>query len=171
MYVRYVKNDQTREGVNSMASGVYRVRWYLAIGFLYWRWMKYYLMINFKVSNFEWSENSNAIKQAVVYSVITNFLKKQYSFKNAKGSVQNNISTFCQVADQLIQQNNDFFFVLNYVVFIDFYGSLFCWLFHIFKYTIVYCHIMYVHDVIKCVFLFSLEVSWQLFSLSLVIFR
>jgi hypothetical protein len=29
---------------------------------------------------------------------------KQYSFKNAEPSV-NNISAFCQVADQLLQQN------------------------------------------------------------------
>ena len=52
---------------------------------------------------------------------------KQYSFKNAERSVQNNISTFCVVADQLLQQNNEiYFFVFNFVVLIDFYGSLFC---------------------------------------------
>ena len=30
---------------------------------------------------------------------------KQYSFKNAERSVKNNISTFCQIADQLLKQN------------------------------------------------------------------
>jgi len=29
---------------------------------------------------------------------------KQYSFKYAERSVKNNISTFCQIADQLLQQ-------------------------------------------------------------------
>ena len=49
-------------------------------------------------------ENSEAIKQPVVYIDITKKNMKQYSFKYAEPSV-NNISTFCQVADQLLQQN------------------------------------------------------------------
>jgi hypothetical protein len=35
---------------------------------------------------------------------------KQYSFKNAERSVQNNISAFLQIADQLLQQNNERYF-------------------------------------------------------------
>jgi hypothetical protein len=98
----------------------------------------------------DWSENSEAIKQPTMYSVITKFFNKQYSFKNTEGSVQNNISTFFQVADQLLQQNNDFLWIKLRGIY-RFYGSSLCWQFRIFKYTIVYCHIMYVHDVIKCV--------------------
>ena len=50
-------------------------------------------------------ENSEAIKQLVVYIDITKKnIMKQYSFKYAEPSV-NNISTFCQVADQFLQQN------------------------------------------------------------------
>ena len=52
----------------------------------------------------ECRKNSEAIKQPVVYIDITKIIMKQYSFKNAEPSV-NNISTFCQVADQLLQQN------------------------------------------------------------------
>jgi enhancing lycopene biosynthesis protein 2 len=49
----------------------------------------------------EWCcENFEAIKQPTGYNNITNFFMKQYSFKNAECSIQNNISTFCQVADQ-----------------------------------------------------------------------
>ena len=48
---------------------------------------------------------------------------KQSSFKNAECSVQ----TFCQVADQLLQQNNEIYLlVFNVVVFIDFFENLFC---------------------------------------------
>ena len=52
----------------------------------------------------EWcSENFKAIKQLAVHSDITKTkIMKQSSFKNAECSVQNNISTFCQVADQLL---------------------------------------------------------------------
>jgi hypothetical protein len=83
----------------------------------------------------EWcSENYEAIKQLAVYRDITIFFMKQYSFKNAEYSVQNNISTFCQVAYQHLQQNNEIFFlVFSYVVFIDFYGSSLCWQFYIFQ--------------------------------------
>ena len=53
----------------------------------------------------ECRENFEVIKQPVVYIDITKKKKmKQYSFKYAEPSV-NNISTFCQVADQLLQQN------------------------------------------------------------------
>ena len=38
------------------------------------------------------------------------FFMKQYSFKNAERSVQNNISAFLQIADQLLQQNNERYF-------------------------------------------------------------
>jgi hypothetical protein len=50
-------------------------------------------------------------------------LMKQYSFKSAGRSIKKNISTFCQVSDQLLQQKSDRYFlsVFNYVVFIDFY--------------------------------------------------
>jgi len=55
---------------------------------------------------------------------------KQYLFKNAERSVQNNILTFCEIANKLLQQNNEkCFLVFNYVVFIDFYESSFCWQF------------------------------------------
>ena len=55
-------------------------------------------------------------------------LMKQYSFKIAETSL-NNISTSCQVADQLLQQNIErwfFLLVFNYVVFINFYERSFC---------------------------------------------
>jgi virulence-associated protein VapD len=55
----------------------------------------------------ECNKNSEAIKQLVVHSDITHFSMKQHSFKNAGGSIKNNISTFCQVADQLLQQNSE----------------------------------------------------------------
>ena len=48
--------------------------------------------------------NSEAIKEPVVYIDITKKIMKQYSFKYTEPSV-NNISIFCQVADQLLQQN------------------------------------------------------------------
>ena len=50
-------------------------------------------------------------------------------------TLQNSISTFCQVADQFLQQNNErnVISVFNYVVFIDFYESSFCWQFCNFK--------------------------------------
>ena len=79
---------------------------------------------------------------------------KQFSFKKAERFVQNKFQHFCQIADQLLKQNNEIYLlVFNYVVFIDFYVC-FVDSFVIIKYTIVYCRIMYVHDVIKCVFLF-----------------
>ena len=56
---------------------------------------------------------SEAIKQPVVYSDITHFFMKQYSFKNMERSVKNNISTFCQVTDQLLQQNNERYFFIS----------------------------------------------------------
>jgi hypothetical protein len=79
----------------------------------------------------ECSEISEAIKHPAVDSDITNFFfMKQCLFKNAETFVQNNISTFCQIADQLLQQNNErYCLVFNYVVFIDFYESSFCWQF------------------------------------------
>ena len=49
-------------------------------------------------------ENSEAIQQPVVYIDITKKIMKQYSFKIAEPSV-NNISKFCQVVDQFLQQN------------------------------------------------------------------
>ena len=55
----------------------------------------------------ECSENFEAFKQPTVYIHITHFFMKQYSFKNAERSVQNNISTLCQVANQFLQQNNE----------------------------------------------------------------
>ena len=50
-------------------------------------------------------------------------------------TLQNSISTFCQVADQFLQQNNErnVISVFNYVVFLDFYESSFCWQFCNFK--------------------------------------
>ena len=56
---------------------------------------------------------SEAIKQPVVYSDITHFFMKQYSFKNMERSVKNNISTFCQVTDQLLQQNDERYFFIS----------------------------------------------------------
>ena len=58
----------------------------------------------------ECRENSEAIKQSAVYSDITHFFMKQYLFKNVERSVQNNISAFWQVAEQLLQQNNERYF-------------------------------------------------------------
>jgi hypothetical protein len=52
----------------------------------------------------ECRENAKAIKQPVVYIDITKKNMKQYSFKYTEPSV-NKISIFCQVADQLLQQN------------------------------------------------------------------
>ena len=55
------------------------------------------------------------------------FFMKQYSFKNSECPVQNNISTFCQVADQILQQKNErYLFSVQLRVFIDFYESSFC---------------------------------------------
>jgi hypothetical protein len=61
----------------------------------------------------ECRENSEAILQPIVYSDVAHFLKKQYSFKNAEHSVKNNISTFCQVADQLLQRKNGRIFFIS----------------------------------------------------------
>jgi len=61
----------------------------------------------------ERSENSEAIKQPIVYSDVTHFLMKQYSFKNAGRSINKNISTFCQVVDQLLQQNIERIFFIS----------------------------------------------------------
>jgi hypothetical protein len=48
------------------------------------------------------------MKQLAVYSDITH--EKQYSFNNIERTVQNSISTFYPVADQLLPQNNKRYF-------------------------------------------------------------
>jgi hypothetical protein len=59
----------------------------------------------------ECRENTEVIKQPIVYSDITNFFYETiHLFNNAECSVKNNISTFCQIADQLLQQNIERYF-------------------------------------------------------------
>ena len=141
--------------------------------------MKYQFNDKFKSV---WCRNTLSVKKTLkplnsllCTSISVIKFMKRYSFKYAEPSV-NNISTFCQVADQLLQQNIErYFFFISVQL-----RGLYRFLWKIALLTISYflntrfciavlC--VYVHDVIKRMFLFSLEVSWQLLNLYLVKFR
>ena len=116
--------------------------------------------------HYEWCiENFEAIKHLAVHSDIT---KKNYEtiLKMLNALFRITFQHFVRLPISFYNRIMKYIFlVFNVVVFIDFCGNSFCLQFHIsfvdstvfFKYTIVYCRIMYVHDVIKCVFLFSLS--------------
>ena len=64
--------------------------------------MKYHLMINLKT--FDVVKTMKPLNSPLCTLISLKKIMKQYSFKYAEPSV-NKISTFCQVADQLLQQN------------------------------------------------------------------
>jgi len=76
--------------------------------------MKYYLMINFKVVDvLSVGKTPKPLNSPLCTVISLIFFMKQYSFKNAGHSVKNNISTFCQVANQLLQQNSERYFFIS----------------------------------------------------------